>query len=269
MLVRCLTVIVILPLWIAILYFFPEWLTIFFICLIAGMSAYELLKPTNLVENNLAAIALSVLGATVPAVLISNYSADIVLVLVYLAFFCVFFAAVCSYPKISFEKISGILFAIFIIPFLYTSILRVLFLEHGRFLIVMPLLAGWGTDTFAYLTGMLWGKHKLMPHLSPKKTVEGAVGGLFGAILCMVLYAILLSNYFHFEVNILLYALMGAVGSIVSQIGDFSFSLIKRNYNIKDYSHIFPGHGGMLDRFDSMLFAIPAFAILFHFVQVL
>lgn len=134
-----------------------------------------------------------------------------------------------------------------------------LFMNFGL-LMVMPsqiylylvAICSWGCDTFAYIFGMLFGKHKLIPQVSPKKSVEGAIGGVFGSVvLMMILFSIL------GESSILIYIPVVIVGAILSQFGDLFASKMKRETHMKDFGHLFIGHGGVLDRFDSMLFVIP------------
>ena len=136
----------------------------------------------------------------------------------------------------------------------------------GRYLAWLIFLSSWGCDTSAYCVGMLLGKHKLAPVLSPKKSVEGAVGGVAGAALLGFLFA----TVFGGKMTELMYprlacTLACAIAAVISQIGDLAASAIKRNHDIKDYGNLIPGHGGILDRFDSMLFTAPAifFALLF------
>lgn len=121
------------------------------------------------------------------------------------------------------------------------------------------LISASGSDTFAYLTGMLMGKHHFS-ELSPKKTIEGCVGGVIGAALLALVYSFVIPNGILSTVGVnihVLFACIGAVGSVVSQIGDLAASAVKRNFGIKDYSNLIPGHGGILDRFDSILFVAP------------
>jgi phosphatidate cytidylyltransferase len=118
----------------------------------------------------------------------------------------------------------------------------------------LPFLASWITDTFALITGMLFGKHKLLPSVSPKKTVEGAIGGSLFCMLFFVLYAFLLNRFFDFEIrSYLLIAICGLVCSFVAIVGDLVFSAVKRASGIKDFGKLMPGHGGILDRFDSLV----------------
>ena len=175
-----------------------------------------------------------------------------------------FAEAIASHKRITLEKMGGAFFLSVVIPFFLSSLLRIRQMEHWQFLIILPFLVAFLSDAFALFAGMAFGKHKLAPELSPKKTVEGAVGGFLGAVVCTVLYGLVLHLAFHYEVNYLLLALYGALGSVVSQLGDLSFSYIKREYGIKDFGNIFPGHGGVLDRFDSVIFCAPLTELLLH-----
>lgn len=145
----------------------------------------------------------------------------------------------------------------FILPALLLSLWRIFEMEGGAFLVLLPLVAAWGSDTCALFAGMAFGKHKLAPVVSPKKTVEGAVGGVIGATLLMLGVVFLMNRYAGLSIHYAGAAVMGAAGAAIGQLGDLSFSIIKRQCQIKDYSHIFPGHGGVLDRFDSVIFVAP------------
>ena len=124
-------------------------------------------------------------------------------------------------------------------------------LPDGKFLVWLIFLCSWGCDTCAYCVGMLIGKHKMAPVLSPKKSIEGAVGGVVGAALLGVIYAAATQG------NMAEYALICGVGALISMVGDLAASAIKRNQNIKDYGKLIPGHGGILDRFDSVIITAP------------
>lgn len=135
--------------------------------------------------------------------------------------------------------------------------------------VLLMIGTAWISDTFALFSGMLFGKHKLAPEISPKKTVEGAIGGF---VLCIVicvsgcwLYTTKIASP-AIEINLVNLAIVVAACSVVSMIGDLIFSAVKRYYKIKDYGKIMPGHGGVLDRFDSVLFAAPVFIILSHYL---
>jgi phosphatidate cytidylyltransferase len=127
--------------------------------------------------------------------------------------------------------------------------------------VFIVLIIAFGTDIFAYFTGMLIGKHKLAPNISPKKTIEGSIGGIIGTILlCSIFF--FFTQYFEFTKMAIFSSIMdgliyGLFGSVVAQTGDLSFSAIKRKAGIKDYGNLIPGHGGVLDRIDSVLFVSP------------
>ncbi len=144
-----------------------------------------------------------------------------------------------------------------VLPSLLLSLWRIFEMEGGAFLVLLPLIAAWGSDTCALFAGMAFGKHKLAPVVSPKKTVEGAIGGVVGATLIMLGVVFLMNQYAGLSIHYAGGAIMGAAGAVIGQLGDLSFSIIKRQSKIKDYSHIFPGHGGVLDRFDSVIFVAP------------
>lgn len=148
---------------------------------------------------------------------------------------------------------------------IYLSLVRDMELDHGlngKILVWFVLIASWGSDIFAYFIGRHFGKHKLTA-VSPNKTVEGAVAGVVGAILLGILFAILCNTIWGVGINYLLIGCIMAVLSIVGQIGDLAASSIKRYCDIKDFSELIPGHGGMLDRIDSIIFVLPFAFILF------
>ena len=128
----------------------------------------------------------------------------------------------------------------------------------GKYLVWLVFLCSWGSDTCAYVVGVLFGKHKMTPKLSPKKSVEGAIGGIVGAALLFALYIYLVETFLEsgqFGFGMTEAAILGAVGALVSMVGDLAASAIKRDYGIKDYGKLIPGHGGIMDRFDSVIIA--------------
>ena len=155
-------------------------------------------------------------------------------------------------PKDIFATFFGICYVIgflVFIPLLYS-------MPNGKFLIWYILLAAWGTDTCAYFVGCKFGKHKFSK-VSPKKSIEGCVAGVFGAILTALIYTFAINSLMGLSISYLTMGLICAALSVVGQIGDFAASVIKRHFEVKDYSNIFPGHGGMLDRIDSVMFIAP------------
>ncbi len=173
---------------------------------------------------------------------------------------------VVTFPTFGTEQISVAFFGIFYVGMMLSFVYQVRSMPDGAFLVWLILLSSWGCDTCAYCVGMLFGKHKMAPKLSPKKSIEGAVGGVAGAALLGLGFGVLFESRMEMIVNPgFTSACACAIGAVISQIGDLAASAIKRNHDIKDYGHLIPGHGGILDRFDSMLFTAPAiyFAIVF------
>ena len=168
-----------------------------------------------------------------------------------------FVLAVTYHRTVSFSDICTLLFTT-----LYISIgmLHIRMLYNGEFglaMVFVALIAAFLTDTGAYFTGYFFGKHKLIPEISPKKTVEGAIGGVAICVISMLVYAWILT-FFGIKANLLNIVIIGVIASVISQFGDLSASMIKRGLGIKDYGDIMPGHGGVLDRIDSLLFTAPA-----------
>lgn len=175
------------------------------------------------------------------------------------AFLVFLFVYVFTFPKYHANQIMSAMFSFLYGPvmlsFLY--LLRAGF-EDGIYLVWFVFLASWGSDTCAYCVGVLIGKHKMTPKLSPKKSIEGAVGGILGAALLFVLYThFVINQYTMMLLSLPLAAILGAVGALVSMVGDLAASAIKRNHKIKDYGKLIPGHGGIMDRFDSVIVAAP------------
>lgn len=173
---------------------------------------------------------------------------------------------VVTFPKFRTEQITAAFFGLFYVGVMFSYVYQVRNMPDGGFLVWLILLSSWGCDTCAYCFGMLFGKHKLAPKLSPKKSIEGALGGVFGAALLGFLFGLYFDEKMGFIPHAeLIAAAACAIGAVISQIGDLAASAIKRNHDIKDYGHLIPGHGGILDRFDSMIFTAPAiyYAVLF------
>ena len=158
--------------------------------------------------------------------------------------------------KYTITDIALTLFGMIYVAFLFSFVTLTRNMEKGGLYIWLIFIGAWATDTFAYFTGVTIGKTKILPKISPKKSLEGSIGGVIGCIIAMLLFG----WYFYSELGIPLvhYAMLGLICGIISQIGDWSASAIKRTVGIKDYGNIMPGHGGVLDRLDSILFVAPA-----------
>lgn len=164
---------------------------------------------------------------------------------------------VVCFPKYKTEQILYPLLGFFYAGLLISYIYQVRELPGGVYSVWLIFIAAWGSDTCAYCAGMLFGKHKAFPVLSPKKSWEGCIGGVVGAALIAVLYCLAMNSLFEQNFSVIQYALVCGCGAVISQIGDLAASAMKRHSGIKDYGKLIPGHGGVLDRFDSIIFVAP------------
>lgn len=167
--------------------------------------------------------------------------------------------------KITFKDIAYTFIGIFYVVFFIMFVAFIDGMPNGKILIWYALMAAWGTDIFAYFIGRAFGKHKFSK-VSPKKSIEGCIGGTIGAVLLMLAYTYVVNNYLGMDYSYIYITLIGVVLSLIGQIGDFSASAIKRFVDIKDYSNLIPGHGGMLDRIDSLIFLAPFAYALFTLI---
>lgn len=183
------------------------------------------------------------------------------------ALFYMLFVSVFTQNKITTEKASLCFATVFYVIICFSSLLRLRYIgtqsiEIGKYIYLLVFIGAWITDTFAYFTGVFFGKHKLIPQISPKKTIEGSIGGSAFCIVAFLIYGAIIAKVSNLMPNFLGLALVGLVMSVISQIGDLLASAIKRNYKIKDYGNLFPGHGGVLDRFDSIMVLSPFLLLL-------
>ena len=255
---RMITAAVLIPVLLVVLYLFDHWVTAWLVAAMVAIAAYELLYNTGLVRHVRMVISSAVAAFAVPLWYFYGIGQGWT-VLAVLAFVALLFGEVMlSHTKVQFEKVAYCVFAGLIIPNALSAIVRVLVgHQDGQFMVIIPFILAFIPDSGAYFAGRFFGKHKLAPVISPKKTVEGAIGGLITGMLCMVIYSLILRSAFQFDVNILYAIIYGLVGSLGAIFGDLCFSVIKRQTGIKDYGNLFPGHGGVLDRFDSVLVVAP------------
>ncbi len=165
---------------------------------------------------------------------------------------------VLTFPKFQDRQLLEAFFGLVYVAVMLSYVFKTRQMTDGAYLVWLIFLCSWGSDVSAYCFGMLLGKHKLTPILSPKKSVEGAVGGVVGAALLGTVYALIFKDHITVFGNpVLSVAVLCAAGSVIAQIGDLAASAIKRNHEIKDYGTLIPGHGGIMDRFDSVIFTAP------------
>lgn len=171
-----------------------------------------------------------------------------------------------TFPKFKAEDVMVCFFGMFYVVLMLSYIYQVRMMQDGAYIVWLIFLCSWGCDTCAYLVGVMFGKHKMAPVLSPKKSIEGGIGGVAGAALLGFIYATIFKDKITIDNANIIFPIVCAAGGIISQIGDLTASGIKRNHDIKDYSRLIPGHGGILDRFDSVIITAP---IIYYLVAFL
>ena len=219
------------------------------VSLIAALSVYEVLKVTDVLKYKFLTVV-SVLFSLV-------FTCFQLMIFIYFLIILLFAYFMFNKKQVKFEEISkAFLIAVFV-PLLYGHLIAIRDMREGQLLIWTVFVISLLTDTFAYFTGCFIGKHKLAPVLSPKKTIEGAIGGLLGGVIGMVALCGIF-GYFGHTPNYFNAVIIALMCSVISQFGDLCASAIKRQYGVKDYGNIMPGHGGMMDRFDGVIFTAPA-----------
>ncbi len=252
-------------------YLFPIGMA--FGCIVA---LYEMLKCIDVIRIWYLSAPLVLGCGCLPIVAryFDNREMDLLFVLLAVAVVAVmyvFAVSLFSKGKFSIERAGLTFMTTFYISGGFTSIVLLRdFQDVGMYLFMLIFVGAWMTDIFAYFVGRFFGKHKLIPEISPKKTVEGSIGGIVFCSLSFVLYGFILSYFTNISpISYVVLAVVGVIISVVSQIGDLTMSQIKRQFGVKDYGKILPGHGGMLDRFDSILAVslvlIVACAVVRHF----
>lgn len=258
-----------IPLLLVVLLVCPAIVTALCVSVLAAIGAHELLYATGILKHK------RMVGYSVAAAFllpIWSYFGGAVapfVVGVFLFALLLFVEALAAYPNVKFGGVTAALFAGIAIPMCLSSVLRILMGDHGRYLVLVPIMLPFVSDAGGYFAGMLFGKHKMAPVLSPKKTVEGAIGGILVTVLSMVIYGLVMQFAFGLEYNYLFGVIYGLIAAPVSIVGDLVFSMVKREMGIKDYGKLFRAHGGVLDRFDSVIFAAPLVELLLMFIPVL
>ena len=261
------------------LYVFPAIVLELAVAALCVLATYEVLGSTRLVTNRLelllcllVSLGLAIGHFTVLPVSLSAVVQGLIFVLLVGSFAI----ELKFHDSMRAAQVTWGFFGALVVPYLMLSLVRIFQMDFqpvgetnfhvGQFIVLLPLLAAWGADTCALFAGMLFGKHKLAPVVSPKKTIEGAVGGVVGGAVLVLIAALIMNALMGLEMPVWAALVLGAAGAVLGEVGDLSFSIIKRQTSIKDYGHIFPGHGGVLDRFDSVLFVAPFAEILFRII---
>jgi phosphatidate cytidylyltransferase len=255
---RIMAAVVLIPVLLVLVLAAPKMISAVIFAALLAIGSYELLYRTHLVKHSRLVIYSSVMAF---AVVMWSYAGAVhawLLIGLLLYTIVLFTEMMVDHVKVRIEMIALCYVAGAIVPFLLSSLIRILTMTTGRYVVLIPFAIAFLSDGGAYFAGLKFGKHKLAPVVSPNKTIEGALGGLIAAMVGMLIYALVLDLAFsQFRVNYGIAILYGLVGSLVGVFGDLCFSIIKRQTGIKDYGNLIPGHGGVLDRFDSMMMVAP------------
>ncbi len=217
---------------------------------------YEIYKPFGFIKRMPLSIVGFALGATLIFGNLQNAGFIVSVICIYMLL--MFILAVCYHKTIKFSDICILLFTTLYVTFGIAHIRLLKELDAGTVMIVLACVAAFLTDSGAFFVGVFFGKHKLLPDISPKKTVEGSIGGIITAIISAVIFCYIIPLiYKNVSINMTNTVIIAAIASVAGQIGDLSASMIKRELGIKDYGEIMPGHGGVLDRLDSLIFVAP------------
>ena len=256
--IRIITAAVLIPVLLLLLLLAPTVVTAVVWGLLLAIAAYELLYGTGLVREPRLVVYAAIMAFGVA--LWSHYDS----IHAYGQLGLMLFASVLygemmlSHVKITFDKLCLCMMAGFVVPYLLSSLIRILVISRiGRYMVLIPFIVAFSSDSGAYFAGRFFGRHKLSPVISQHKTIEGAIGGIICAVVAMVVYSVVLQFAFGFQVKYLYAVIYGLLGSLVGIFGDLCFSVVKRQTGIKDYGNLIPGHGGVLDRFDSMMLVGP------------
>ena len=229
-----------------------SWILFFTLLAVSLIGMRELYKVMKVSDEHVTVLELvGYLGAVLYYIAMKADFGNYGTMAIIISMILILFVYVFGYPKYHAEQVMAAFFGVVYVAVMLSFIYLTRSLPDGKFLVWLIFLCSWGCDTCAYCVGMLIGKHKMAPVLSPKKSIEGAGGGVAGAALLGAIYAAATQG------KMAEYALICAVGALISMVGDLAASAIKRNQNIKDYGKLIPGHGGILDRFDSVIITAP------------
>lgn len=276
---RILVAVVGIPLLLAVLCWAPDWATALLLAALSVIAAHELLTAVCGAEKAKRWTALpAVTGALVIAAVYfsGEHYADspagmVLRWLIAAAVLALLLASVLTYGRpgaLVLQDVCVMAVAGLVIPWAFSCMLQLRMLPHGAGMVLMPLVAAFCSDSAALFTGMACGRHKMAPLVSPHKTVEGMLGGIAGGVVGMVIFRIVFYFCTLVPLHIGWCVVIGLAGALMGELGDLSFSVIKRQVGIKDYGRLLPGHGGVLDRFDSVLFAAPMIWMIVCTVQL-
>ncbi|MCI8437799.1 MAG: phosphatidate cytidylyltransferase [Lawsonibacter sp.] len=253
------------PAFLAALYLLPPLALAVLVAFIAGMASFELLRAAQVPHHNGMYAVTAVAAVLIPlghGVGFGGWTARAAALLLMAALFLPALRQYGAEGEISFSSIMVCLFGGIGIPVFLSALVQLKWFDCGQFYVLLPVICAFTTDIGAYFFGVFLGRHRGITQVSPNKSLEGYIGGIVTGCLCMLLYGWLVQYFGGVTVKLPVMALYGLLGSAITELGDLSFSLIKRQHHVKDYGALLPGHGGMLDRFDSTTFAAPMLLLL-------
>lgn len=243
----------------------PIWGTVILISFASGMTGFEMSAATGLVKSRFLQIISVSMSAAVPWMIYFGVDETVRIVILFVFIITVFMYSVFFRTETELIEILTGIFAAFVFPLILSLFIVIIKGKNGRILVLLPLIIAWMCDAFSQIIGMKLGKHKLIERISPNKTIEGFFGGIVGSLIGVTIYAVIL-HLSGVSVHLLVLLLTGFVGALLSAVGDLSLSFIKRKCGIKDYGCLIPEHGGVLDRFDSVIFVLPLCVVTGRFI---
>lgn len=275
MIKRILTAVVAIPVVVLMLWLNNTIVILAAMTLVCVLAVGEVLLATKFFSNKGIAVVCMIFVAVMPSFICFDVLYPYVPVLAFVFLLIMFIIMLSDHGKVKFQEIALVSFVSFLVPLsISTIVLLQKKYDFGIYYIVLVLLIAWISDAGAYFVGSAFGKHKMAPKISPKKSWEGFFGGLATAVVAVIAVGFgypwidtLMNGAASFTVNVPFLILIAVIGTVLGVIGDFSASLLKRQCMVKDFGSILPGHGGIMDRFDSVLFVAPFFYLVFSFIE--
>ena len=270
---RILVAVVFLPLLLAVMLLPPPIAWTAVVCLISAVASYELMRATGEGKLTLSMQIVTILSAAaLPlgswAGLGTAYVNLCSFVVMAVCFWCAIRAYDGHSAPVGFVQVLVCMFGGVIIPLALAALVELRCMEYGKYLVLFAMLLAFVTDMGAYFAGVFLGKHRGITQVSPNKSAEGYIGGFVAGVVFAFIYGLVITEVAREPASLLPLVLSGLLGAAATEVGDLAFSFVKRQYGVKDFGSLLPGHGGMLDRFDSMLFCAPVVLVIVRFLPV-
>ena len=270
---RILVAVIFVPLLLAVMLLLPSIAWTAVVCFISAVASYELMRATGGGKLTLPMQVITILSAiALPLGSWAELGTAYVNLCAFLVMAVCFWCAIRAYDghsaPVGFVQVLVCLFGGVVIPLALSALVELRCMDHGKYLVLFAVLLAFVTDAGAYFAGVLLGRHRGVTKVSPNKSVEGYIGGFAAGIVFAAVYGRVITEMALAPASLLPLALSGLFGAVATEVGDLAFSFVKRQYGVKDFGDLLPGHGGMLDRFDSMLFCAPVVLFIVRFLPV-